>query len=60
MSKILKVYHDARSELLKVIFPIKQQIRSGLISVVIVVTLVSLFLALVDLIMSSALSSILN
>jgi preprotein translocase subunit SecE len=52
------MYYDAKNELAKVIFPVKHQIKGAFISVIVVVTLVSLFLALVDLIMSSALSSI--
>jgi preprotein translocase subunit SecE len=51
---------DARSELSKVIFPNKQQVKQAYISVVIVVAFVSLFLALVDLIMSSTVSAILG
>jgi len=58
VSKISKMYYDAKNELAKVIFPVKHQIKGAFISVIVVVTLVSLFLALVDLIMSSALSSI--
>jgi preprotein translocase subunit SecE len=58
MSRISKIYYDARSELAKVIFPVKEQIKGAFISVLVVVTLVSLYLALIDFIMSSALSSI--
>ncbi|MFY4820744.1 preprotein translocase subunit SecE, partial [Aliarcobacter butzleri] len=41
-------------------FPIKEQIRTAYISVFIVVTVISLFLALIDGIMSISLSSIIN
>ena len=51
---------NARSELSKVIFPTKVQVKQAFIAVVIVVAFVSLFLALVDLIMSSSLSAILG
>ncbi len=51
---------NARTELSKVIFPTKQQVKQAFYAVLIVVTFVSLFLALVDLIMSSALSAILD
>jgi len=51
---------NARSELSKVIFPTKQQVKQAFIAVVIVVAFISLFLALVDLIMSSTLSAILG
>jgi len=51
---------NARLELSKVIFPTKAQVKQAFIAVVIVVVFVSLFLALVDLIMSSSLSAILG
>ncbi len=51
---------NARLELSKVIFPTKQQVKQAFFSVFIVVTFVTLFLALVDLIMSSSLSAILG
>jgi len=51
---------NARSELSKVIFPTKQQVKQAFFAVFMVVTFVSLFLALVDLIMSSTLSAILG
>lgn len=60
MKNIGSYIKDARSELSKVIFPNKQQVKQAYISVVIVVVFVSLFLALVDLIMSSTVSAILG
>lgn len=51
---------NARIELSKVIFPTKGQVKQAFIAVVVVVAFVSLFLALVDLIMSSSLSAILG
>ncbi|OPX26930.1 MAG: preprotein translocase subunit SecE [Campylobacteraceae bacterium 4484_166] len=51
-------YRQAKDELHKVIFPIKEQIKSAYISVVVVVAAISLFLALIDLIMSATLSAI--
>jgi len=51
---------NARSELSKVIFPTKQQVKQAFFAVLIVVAFVSIFLALVDLIMSSTLSTILG
>ena len=51
---------DAKLELSKVIFPSKLQVKQAYISVVIVVTFVSLFLALVDFIMSSTVSALLG
>ena len=51
---------NARTELTKVIFPTKGQVKQAYISVMIVVTVISLFLALVDLIMSSFMSAVLG
>jgi len=59
MNKLLNVFESAKTELNKVIFPTKEQVRNAFISVFIVVTVVSLFLALIDAIMSFSLSSIL-
>jgi len=59
MNKLLSIYHNAKAELNKVIFPTKEQVRNAFISVFIVVTVVSLFLALIDAIMSFSLSTIL-
>ena len=53
-------FKNAKLELSKVIFPTKQQVKQAFISVVIVVSAVAAFLALVDLIMSSIVSSILG
>lgn len=51
---------NARSELTKVIFPTKGQVKQAYISVLIVVTVIAAFLALVDLVMSSIMSAILG
>jgi preprotein translocase subunit SecE len=51
---------NARIELSKVIFPTKGQVKQAFFAVVVVVAFVSIFLALVDLIMSSSLSAILG
>jgi len=51
---------NARLELSKVIFPTKVQVKQAFFAVLVVVVFVSLFLALVDLIMSSSLSAILG
>jgi len=55
-----KVIRDARLELSKVIFPTKGQVKQAFIAVVIVVSAVAAFLALVDLLMSSIMSAILG
>ena len=51
---------NSRSELSKVIFPTKPQVKQAFFAVFLVVTFISIFLALVDLIMSSSLSVILG
>jgi preprotein translocase subunit SecE len=51
---------NARSELTKVIFPTKGQVKQAYIAVVIVVSVIAAFLALVDLVMSSLMSVILG
>ncbi|MDA7816951.1 preprotein translocase subunit SecE [Sulfurimonas sp.] len=51
---------NARLELNKVIFPTKGQVKQAYISVIIVVTVIAAFLALVDLAMSSVMSAILG
>ncbi|MCK5111542.1 MAG: preprotein translocase subunit SecE [Arcobacteraceae bacterium] len=60
MGKLGLYYKQAKDELHKVIFPIKEQVRSAYISVFVVVTIISLFLALIDAIMSVSLSSVIN
>jgi preprotein translocase subunit SecE len=51
---------NAKAELAKVIFPTKGQVKQAYIAVIIVVTVVAAFLALVDLLMSSVMSAILG
>ncbi len=58
MNKIVSYIEYSKAELTKVIFPTKEQVRNAFVSVIIVVTVVSLFLALIDLIMSFTLSTI--
>ena len=60
MSKLKNYYKNAKDEIQKVIFPIKEQIRTAFISVFVVVTVISLFLALIDAIMSVGLSALIN
>ena len=48
----------SKAELSKVIFPMKEQVRNAYITVFIVVSVVTLFLALIDWIMSSSISLI--
>ena len=59
MDKITKFIKDARIEIEKVIFPTKNEIKQSFLSVFVVVTVVSLFLSIIDLVMSSVLKSVL-
>jgi preprotein translocase subunit SecE len=60
MMNLTKILSDAKAELFRVIFPTQSQVKSAFFSVFIVVTSISLFLALIDLIISSVLSSLLG
>ena len=60
MNKLSMYYKNSKLELMKVIFPTQPQVKQAFIAVFIVVTFISLFLALVDFIMSSTLSVILG
>ena len=51
---------NAKAELTKVIFPTKGQVKQAYIAVIIVVTVIAAFLALVDLMMSSIMTAILG
>jgi preprotein translocase subunit SecE len=58
MEKLTSYLRHSRAELSKVIFPTKEQIRNAFVSVFVVVTVVSLFIALIDAIMSFSLSKL--
>jgi preprotein translocase subunit SecE len=58
MEKLSKFIAHAREEIHKVIFPTKVQVRQAFIAVLLVVTVISIFLALVDLAMSSIVSTV--
>jgi preprotein translocase subunit SecE len=60
MKNFITYFRHSKSELDKVIFPTKIQVRQAFFAVFMVVTFVALFLALVDLVMSSSLSAILG
>ena len=51
---------NAKLELSKVIFPTKGQVKQAYIAVIIVVSVIAAFLALVDLLMSSVMSAVLG
>jgi preprotein translocase subunit SecE len=55
-----KYIRSAKLELSKVIFPTKGQVKQAYIAVIVVVSAIAAFLALVDLVMSSIMSSILG
>ncbi len=55
-----KHIRQAKSELDKVIFPTRGQVKQAYISVIIVVSVIAAFLALVDLVMSSVMKTILG
>ncbi len=58
--KLATHFKNAKLELSKVIFPTKSQVKQAYISVIIVVSVITAFLALVDLLMSSVMSLILG
>jgi preprotein translocase subunit SecE len=58
MEKFVTYFKHSKEELLKVIFPTKEQVRSAFFAVFLVVTVISIFLALVDATMSFILSLI--
>ncbi|RDU60548.1 preprotein translocase subunit SecE [Helicobacter marmotae] len=57
--RVKAYFRNANEERLKVIFPTKEQIRNASVSVLIVVSVITLFLALVDWILFHSISSIL-
>jgi preprotein translocase subunit SecE len=57
MSKVINFIKNSRTELDKVIFPTKVQVKQAFIAVVIVVAVIAAYLALVDLLMSAIVSS---
>jgi preprotein translocase subunit SecE len=60
MDKFINYVKMSKLELAKVIFPLKLQIKNAFLTVALVVTVVTLFLALVDAVMSFSISSILG
>ncbi|EAH7079097.1 preprotein translocase subunit SecE [Campylobacter jejuni] len=58
MEKLITYFKLSKAELRKVIFPLKEQVRNAYITVFVVVAVISLFLALVDWLMSSIVSVI--
>ncbi|AXL44873.1 preprotein translocase subunit SecE [Campylobacter jejuni] len=58
MEKLITYFKLSKAELRKVIFPLKEQVRNAYITVFVVVAVISLFLVLVDWLMSSIVSAI--
>jgi len=57
MEKLINFLREAKVELDKVIFPTKIQVKQAFIAVILVVTVISIFLALVDMLMSAIVST---
>jgi len=57
MEKLTTYFEHVKQEIQKVIFPTKVQIRQAFVAVFIVVTVISIFLALVDMLMSTVVST---
>jgi len=57
MEKLTTYFANVKSEIQKVIFPTKVQIRQAFFAVFIVVTIISIFLALVDMLMSAVVAT---
>jgi preprotein translocase subunit SecE len=60
MEKLVSYIRLSKVELSKVIFPLKQQVKTAFYAVIIVVTVVSLYLALIDWIMQFSLKHIIG
>jgi len=58
MKNLIAYIRMSKAELGKVIFPMKEQVRNAYITVFIVVSVITLFLALIDWIMGSSISLI--
>lgn len=58
MEKLITYVKLSKVELSKVIFPLKMQVKNAFIAVFAVVTVIAIFLALVDLLMSFSISRI--
>ncbi|WP_170018625.1 preprotein translocase subunit SecE [Campylobacter sp. RM16190] len=58
MEKLINYFKLSRAEIMKVIYPTKEQVRNAFITVFAVVAIISLFLAIVDVVMSYSLSKL--
>jgi len=59
LNAFIEYIKEAKEELDKVIFPTKIEVKQSFISVTVMVTVVTLFLSLIDLIMSGILKAVL-
>jgi len=59
IKEFIEYIKEAKEELDKVIFPTKLEVKQSLISVTVIVTIVTIFLGLVDLMMSGILKVVL-
>lgn len=58
MEKFISYFKQSRLEIAKVITPTKEQVRNAFITVFVVVTVIAVFLSIVDFFMSFTLSKI--
>jgi preprotein translocase subunit SecE len=59
IKSLIEYIKEAKAELDKVIFPTANEVKQGFISVVVIVSVVTLFLSFVDLVMSGILKVVL-
>jgi preprotein translocase subunit SecE len=60
MEKLITYVKLSKVELSKVIFPLKEQVKNAFIAVFAVVTVIAIFLALIDLLMSFSISRVVS
>ena len=60
ITRVIDFIKSSKTELDKVIFPTKVQVKQAFIAVIIVVAVIAAYLALVDLLMSAIVSNFLN
>jgi preprotein translocase subunit SecE len=60
ISRVIDFIKSSKTELDKVIFPTKVQVKQAFIAVIIVVAVIAAYLALVDLLMSAIVSNFLK
>lgn len=58
--ELRKYYKESKDELGKVIFPTKEQVRTAFVSVIIVVSIIALFLSVIDIFFHYTISRIVS